>query len=356
MRFCFLLLLSSFLIAPIQGNTKEQDILKNVLDHYIVPAYDNFKKNTFQLSQALTNYCDQPNHSPNLEKVNQAYQQAVLSWARIEWLRLGPAIDENRVERILFFPDRKNTGLKQVKATLSQQDDSVLDANRLENKSVAVQGFGALEYLLFDDDIKQLDGAKESFRCQFAQSISENLMRIAQQVSSVWKEDATARKEWLKPEAKNSFFRSDAEAMKVIIRTIIHGIEAIRDTRINPFLRTEAKRDRPRSAAFWRSDLTMLSIAENLAGLESLFTQSRIKSILSEDTLYLDAAIRFDFQQAIETAQALNQPIAYLLSDKQKRDDLEFLKLSINFLLERLNKELGAAIGLTAGFSFGDGD
>ena len=40
----------------------------------------------------------------------------------------------------------------------------------------------------------------------------------------------------------------------------------------------------------------------------------------------------------------------------ERREKLVYLNLSLGFLLNRLNGELAPAAGLSAGFSFGDGD
>ena len=64
---------------------------------------------------------------------------------------LGRSRRKTRLERILFWPDRKSIGLKQVQAALAAKDTSITDAGKLKGKSVAVQGLGALEFLLVRD-------------------------------------------------------------------------------------------------------------------------------------------------------------------------------------------------------------
>ena len=59
----------------------------------------------------------------------------------------GHLIEDNRFERVLFFPDRKSTGLKQVQAALAKPEDSVTTMETLKDKSVAMQGLGALEFV-----------------------------------------------------------------------------------------------------------------------------------------------------------------------------------------------------------------
>ena len=144
--------------------------------------------------------------------------------------------------------------------------------------------------------------------------------------------------------------------MSTVIGTLVHGLEAVRDTRIGVFLRETPERDRPKSAPLWRSGSTMVSISANLEGLEALFTRSRIETILPKGSRYLGDAIRFEFKQSIKTAREIDAAVPDLLVDIEQREKLVYLNTSLNFLLGRLNDELAPAAGLSAGFSFGDGD
>lgn len=354
MRLFFALALLALLqasITPVQAH--EKAILDNVLNHYIQPSYARFHEASKQLNQSVSKLCNMPNNV-HLSEAQKRFREVVEAWGAVEWFRVGSIASENRIERIFFFPDRKSRGLRQVQAALSKQDETVFELMKLQEKSVALQGLGALDFLLFGAGANTLISGN-SFRCGFAKSVSQNLLSISDDVYRSWQSD-DIKNIWRFPEKGNPLYRTEQEAMGLIIGTLIHGLEAIRDTRINVFLREEPKRDRPKSAPLWRSKETMASIAANLVGLEELFTQSQIEKILPEDTRYLGNTIRFEFDQSIDVASELNFSVSDLLADPEKRDKLEYLRLTINFIIARLNDELSPAIGITAGFSFGDGD
>ena len=84
-----------------------------------------------------------------LDAARQSFGETVDAWSAIEIIRFGPVTEENRLERMLFWPDRKGTGLKQVQAALAAKDATATDAGSLASKSVAMQGLGALEFVLF---------------------------------------------------------------------------------------------------------------------------------------------------------------------------------------------------------------
>ena len=332
----------------------ERAVLENVLNGYIVPAYQDFEKNTRQLSERANRLCARPGHK-HLDQLREAFGGTVIAWSSVEWFQVGPIVDNNRIERILFFPDRKSRALRQVQSALQGKNEAVLDLAGLQLMSVAVQGLGALDFLLFGKNSGLL-AEGDDFRCGFIKSIGKNLHHIARASLDAWQENEGLRHAWTRPQEDNPLYRTQQEALNLLISTLVHALEAIRDTRIGVFLREDADRDRPKSAALWRSSSTMPSIAANLEGLETLFTQSRIESILPENASQTGDTIRFEFRQAIKTARQLNAPVANLLLVPGQREKIRFLALSIGFLIDRLETELSPALGIHVGFSFGDGD
>ena len=82
---------------------------------------------------------------------------------------------ENRLERILFWPDRKSTGLKQVQRALAEKDATATNPAKLKGKSVAMQGLGALEFVLFGTGAEKLAGPGEDYRCAYGRAIAGNV-------------------------------------------------------------------------------------------------------------------------------------------------------------------------------------
>ena len=336
------------------AQTREKDVLRSTLSEYIVPSYAQLAQATRTLSGHADALCARPD-AARLAATRKAFHAAVEAWSFIEWFRVGPVLRDNRVERFFYFPDRKSRGLRQVQSALAKQDGAVLEVASLAKTSIALQGLGALDFLLFGTGADGLE-AGDAFRCQFANAASANLHSIAEDLSAAWQHDQQLRTIWNTPDETNRLFRTDKEAMNTVIGTLVHGLEAVRDTRIGVFLRETPDRDRPKSAPLRRSGSTMSSIAANLEGLEALFTRSRIETVLPEEFDYLGDAIRFEFQQGIKTAREMDAALPELLADAERREKLVYLNLSLGFLLNRLNGELAPAAGLSAGFSFGDGD
>lgn len=333
-----------------------EPVLKQMLSGYILPAYAAVNVAASDLKTSTETLCASPSEE-NLDAARAAFRSAVDSWARVEWLRLGPVMSENRLERILFFPDRKGTGRKQVQAALATKDTNVSEVGTLAGQSVAMQGLGALEFILFGNDSDSLANAQESHRCAFARAAATNLVNLSGELIAGWQDGSRYAPMFLKPGPGNPLFRTDQEALNLLLGQMIHGLEAIRDTRVRAFLNREnPDHDRPKSALYWRSEMTLPSIRANLEGLEALFNESGIEVVSKDMAPRLANTIRFEFRQAIRTAQSLEAPVATLLGDPQAREKLVYLDYTIKIIVGRLDQEFAQAGGLAVGFSFGDGD
>ncbi len=338
---------------PVSPVVKE--MLTSTLENYIQPSYQNLDGATKRFNETANQLCENPNLQ-SLESARSDFRSLVFGWSQVEWLRVGPILEKNRLERILFYPDRKSTGLRQVQRALASEEPSVLEVETLSRKSVAMQGLGAVDYLLSGTGNEVLAEVPQSYRCRYLVAIAGNLQAISSEMSSQWKSDQPITAEWLHPNKDNLVFRDDLEAKNFLIGTLIHGLEAIKDVRFGAFLRESAERDRPKSAIFWRSALTLHTIAGNLVGLRDFYEASLLYDLLPEDRAYLHDEVSFEMKNLITVANSLDKPISELLQENAIRERLAFLQLSVGFLIAKLDGLFANAAGLAAGFSFGDGD
>lgn len=344
-------------LFPVAGYSVELDatpVLKDTLKLYVQPAYSQLEDSFQALEQHTEALCHSPSEEA-LDEARNAFEDAALAWAGIEWFRTGPAMSDNRLERILFYPDRKSTGLKQVRRAMRTEDKDAASSATLAKQSVAMQGLGAIEFLLFGKDAEQLADGEAGFRCTYAMAVADNLVGIAEELSQGWSDDEKLAALFVSPARDNPLFRDHVEALNLVLGTMIHGLEAIRDIRIGGFLRDPGN-DRTVSAIYRDSGLTMKSVAANLEGLERLFNQSGMERVLPDGERDLADQVRFEFNQSIRTARSLEGDLDDLVADEATRRKLVYLQNSIRYTIKRLNDEIAPAAGLAAGFSFGDGD
>lgn len=330
------------------------EVYQRVLLDVIVPGYDGFAASTHGQGAVMRHLCENPSQQ-TLQAAREGFRQSASAWAGIEFLRFGPVMEENRLERVLFFPDRKGIGLRQTQALLAEEDDTALEAETLAAKSVAVQGLGALEFTLFGTGSGDLAGAEaDSYRCRFALAVSANLANIASELAAGWSESGTARKSWLA--LGNNASDDSRLAVETLLSTQVHGLEAIRDLRLRRFVGEEGGTSRPKRALFWRSQVTLPVIARNLTFLEALFAAGMTDILPGDTRETIQGAVGFEFTQAIGAAGALEGPVDDLVKDEAKLKRLRYLDLLLGSLIERFDQQYAGAVGITAGFSFADGD
>jgi predicted lipoprotein len=291
-----------------------------------------------------------------LAAAQNTFLTVVAAWSEAELIRFGPVTQENRLERILFWPDRKGTGLKQVQAALAEKDASAADPATLKDKSVAMQGLGALEFVLFGTGSEALNEPGDGYRCAYGRAVAANIDDMAAQVLAGWQDPAGIARQWSNPAPDNPLYRNDQEAMVELIGIVVHGLEMTRDVRIDGFLGKAPTDDKPKQAVLWRSGGTLISIRGNLLGLRKLFDASGLATLLSEEDAWIVQSITFEFTSWERILDVAAGPIQEALGDSNKRQALVVARLITSHLSELFGVTLAGELGISAGFSSLDGD
>ena len=263
---------------------------------FIVPAYQRFATALQRLERNLAGLCDEPGTNA-LANVRLRYREAIAEWGRAEVIRFGPVVERNRFERIFYWPDRKGIGRRQVARILRTEDQQVLAASTLKNKSVAVQGLTALELLLHGPAAGTLaPAAPRGFRCRYALAIVVNLKAITAAVLDGWSAGGDFVKIWSQPGPGNRAYLSARETTLELVKVLDHGLQNIRDRRIAPILGYGANRKRKARPILWRSRLSMVLIHANIRSIGDLFVSAGLSDA------YI-ASKPYDDERAASTAR-----------------------------------------------------
>jgi predicted lipoprotein len=346
------LLATFFLTFPASA---EIITIKQAVDGFIRPAYATLAQKADGERQAVAELCATPSQAA-LDNARAAFVDVVKAWSAVETIRIGPITEQNRLERFLYWPDRKGIGLRQVQTAIAAEDGSASDAKSLAGKSVAMQGLGALEFVLFGTGSEDLLSNSKPYRCAFGSAIVQNLTTIAVDVSTEWAKPDGFADQWINPGPEDPLYRSEKEAATDFIDTFVQGLELVRDVRVNGFLGDDAGGDKPRQAIFWRSNATVPALAANLEGLKRHFDASGLAGRLKDDNAFMGGSIDFEFSNAAKALAGLDAPIADLLKDDTARQKLAYFRLVTSSLSDLFGTQLSGALGLTAGFSSLDGD
>ncbi len=328
-------------------------VVESLIADVIVPAHAAFTAAAEAEADTMAGLCAAPSPT-GLENARAQFRDLVVAFSRIEMFRFGPAREDNRIERLFFWPDRRGRGLRQVQGVIATADESAASAQTLTGKSVAVQGLPALEFVLFANGSDALAN-EAGFRCRYGESIAAVVADIARTLEAEWRGPFAALIASSGPD--NPAYRSHGEAFQDIMQAAAEQLEIANMHKIAPVLGETPQSAKPRLAPFWRSDATLPALRANIAGVAALLTED-VAALLGEDA-ELVASAQFELRQA----DALIAPLAadpagfeavVKSPDGQRR--LLAARYPIDGAETILSERIPAALGLIAGFNALDGD
>ncbi|MDE1993629.1 MAG: hypothetical protein KGI75_14085 [Rhizobiaceae bacterium] len=330
-------------------------VMQKAVDDVIRPGYRAMHESTSKLTAAMKALCADPS-SANVSAAQAAFGDTVKSWSRIEIVQAGPVIEKNRFEHILFYPDRKGVGLRQVQALITKADDNDASVEAVAKKSVALMSMTALEYVLYGNGSSVLANEKQGFRCRYGAAIAGNIDNVAKEIADEWDDPNGVQKSWKNPGKTSDDFMDNKEAVTALLGVLVHGAENVRDQRLETFYKGDVAAARPKMAIYWRSGNTWTSINANIEGLKTLWEKADMADLLPADKRDLAGKIDDLLNKLTATAPTINPDIEAALASDSERAKIDTLRSDTRDLTTGFSDNFGGAIGLSAGFSFADGD
>jgi predicted lipoprotein len=340
---------------PAFAAVKASDVIGRAIDGFVRPAYALLREQAAVTKKDVAALCQSPSQA-HLDAARADFARLVGAWSQAEIIQFGPITEDNRLERMLFWPDRKSIGLKQVQAAIAGEDKTAGDPAAIASKSVAMQGLGALEYILHGTGADDLAGNDGGYRCSYGAAVAGNIEAIAATVDNAWAKPDGFAALWKNPGPDNPVYRDGTESVTELMEVFINGLEMVRDVRAKGFLGAKPDDDRPKGAIFWRSGLTGAALAGNLDGMDRLFQASEIGDALSEDARWMAESTHIQLTNGVADARSVTGPIDKALADPAQRAKLEHFRLVTSSLSSLIGTRMTAEFGLTAGFSSLDGD
>lgn len=310
--------------------------LNQVIELHILQGTEDFAAATRTLSDAAAADC-QP------AAVQGPYNAAFDAWMEISHLRFGPLEKDGRINAIAFWPDAKGFIGRSLGGLIAEEDPIVQHPQDFSSVSVAARGLFALEMLLYDP---QYSGyAADSYTCHLVQAVSFDLARMADGIDADWRdEQAPAMRSAGQP--GNTTYLSDDEVTQALYTALLAGLEFTEDQRVGRPLGTF---DRPRAtrAEARRSGRSLRNVVLSLHALRD-FSEA-----LADVQIPVTEAA---FDTALEQAEGLNDPVFAGVDDPTGRLKIEILQQRIQAARRAVEGEIGAALGVTAGFNSADGD
>lgn len=293
------------------------------------------------------------------------------AWMAVQLLRFGPLSQNQRLDRIAYWPERRSITEKQMAGFIAAADSSKLTPASFATASVAIQGLSALERLLFDGEstgdgkpisdkaLSHLaDGTPAAaYRAAFIVAIAANLKQIAGETLKAWRELAVK----LAKGDQAGLAASPQEATSQIYAALLAEAQIVGDQKIGLPLGKSIDAAKPKQAEQWRAGRSLRNITLNLTALR----QALVGDVAGSVIALVPPAQASDLKQRLTVAldacdqavAAIGQPLNIAVADAASgRHQVETLLVKVNQLRDILGADLPKAIGITLGFNELDGD
>jgi predicted lipoprotein len=332
------------------------------VQHHIIPRYARLAEASETLNRAAASFCAAPD-AAGLNALKSSFVKASDAWQDIQHVRFGPVEMFMRSQRIDFWPDPRDTAGRHLSELLARGE--ALDAQALSRGSVAVQGFPALEHLLYDAGANEAllagdAGAKA--RCSMIVAIAHNVAGMSAEIAREWSSGETAFAAAIvgagQPGAR---FATAKDATQALLSCLNTAVELIAERKLPPVLGKSVDAAQPALAESWRSGRSLDNIRRNLEAAQAMYLgegggEGLSALVLSAGDKKLDDLLRRAFQQTIATAQSIKGPLGDAARDPVRRPGVEKLAREAKALRTLVAQRLTAAIDVALGFNSMDGD
>ncbi|MBC07376.1 imelysin family protein [Thalassospira sp.] len=339
-----------------------QPVLAHLLGTVMPPKLDEFHTATEELSEEFRDFCSDPDNG-GLEDTQAAYHAAMDIWQEIQPWRMGPLVANGRDQHIEYWPDKHGTAARQFRKLMFDKPAAYTDPEQLAGASAALQGFPALEEVLFADDHgDQMIAADEDgvFLCQYGTAIATNLGTLSGELQAEWPEFATAM-ENAGPDSMD--YPSAKFAATDLYRALHEGLLIISTQKLARPLGENAEDARASRGESPLAGRSLRNIEHNLIGLFAIYDgtwgdvgeEGKGLAALIDNSL-LDRSFKLNWQTVSDTVADLPPSVAEVLDQSDGYATLSDLKGQIEFLTMLVENDVGGNTQLGGGFNALDGD
>ena len=326
-----------------------------LVDTVVVPVYREHAESMQTLVDALVLMCEAPNGA-RLEDVRKKFRSAFRAWQRAQPITFGPATEGAGLARIEYWPDKRGTGARQLRRALASEDASLLDANALIFKSVALTDLQALEQVLFDDDAALLEPG--GYRCRLARSIALHQSALARSILDAWTRQGGYGFLVKSSEDGNDAYFDAKGPARDIFKSFTGTLVVIADVKLTRPLGESIEKARGERAESWRSGSSLDNIVANLETLQQLFDAPQgLADLLGRvNAAPIAEGVSHRLGAALASARAIPVPLEAAVDDPMHRGQVVALRDDIQSLLRATNDHVATAFELSKGFNATDGD
>ena len=325
-------------------------LAKAAIDQVVVPAYREHARAMQRLGPAIERHC-MGDSASDVAAAHDAFGEAMDAWQRAWPFGFGPVMRGAGRARIAFWPGRPGSAARQMRKVLRTRDESLLDAEQLAGKSVAVKDLQALERLLFEVQ-------RDAYTCGFAGAIARYQSGLAEEILHEWTKEGGFRQVALAAGGASDEYTDDAEVARDVIRILTESLDAVIAQKLELPLGASVEKAKSKRAESWRSARSMRNVVLNLESIRALVeTPGGFADLVTvHGESKLADTLRTGFEDAAAKAGAVNLPLRDAVSDPDERAKLLELLGTLRALRALVTGPLSRTTGLLVGFNSQDGD
>ncbi|GGB39237.1 hypothetical protein GCM10011316_09090 [Roseibium aquae] len=349
------------LAVPLPGIAQDIDYstrIENAIEGYIRPAVDGFAEEALDFPQAVASVCDHP--SANSRAAFDAeFDRIIDRFAEISFLRFGPLVEDNRLNRLAFLPDPRGVAQRQIRKLRSDSDLLSLTREDLQQKSVALQGITAMELIAYDTSANVTlgtDTPEGRADCAYAMAIAENIAEIGEELSDAWHDPKGYSADLLDPGPDHPTFRTSAEVMETVFNALPVAIVILKDQHVLPVTGGGPEKAKPAALPFSRSGHGITYLASSIAAIDDMIHAMDLVPLLSGPDKRLPGGISFETRNGLSVLDRIETPVRTRFEETGGYQDLSVFVFTLNSMQNILAGQLAPALSLAGGFNALDGD
>jgi predicted lipoprotein len=349
-------------VTPTQPTTtSEEEFGKWLVDlgnNYILPSYQVLADRAGEMNDHASVFCAQTNpNTEGLTGLQNAWRKLNQSWQTIQWVKVGPIVDDNRLFRVHYWPDSKGSVGSGVDKLLSLNETITEDI--VANQSVGAQGIPAIENLLFTKQSTSLLNAPDKAkRCEALMAISSNVLSIGIDLVIEWRPaDGNFIAQLTEGTGE---FSSKKDAVEELVTNWLEQIERVKDEKMLVPLGDNAP-GFPDIVEQSLSAESIASIKTNVATFKAIYTAGEGHGfddilITHFDQQNIATEMLSAIDNAIASANALDDNYIAQLNDEAGRIKITETISNLRLLRDILTADFVQATDINIGFNSNDGD
>lgn len=333
--------------------------LTDIATNHVLASYQKLNDGALILKQQSESFCTKEDPSDtDLNELRQVWRETMSDWQTIQWLKVGPVLEESRNFRLHYWPDNNDSVGRGISRILDTSEE--INEAYIAKQNVGAQGLSALEQLLYPEASQDslLIASDKEKRCQAATAISANVATITATINDGWQ--LSGGNYYAQFTEGTGDFTSRKDTVEEVVTNWVEQLELVKDEKMLIPL-GNASPGLPLEAEHISSDSAFISIQKNVATFKAIYTagdghgfDNILIDFLEQNSIANEMLAAID--KSISDANNLQGSYAELLKTAEGRAEIDANINAIRAIRDILTVDFVQATDINIGFNANDGD